>query len=467
MNLRTINIIIRREYLNRVKKKSFLIITFLVPILFVALCILPSLIMLGTKESAKDIAVVDQSGIVLPYLEDTETIHYMDFTMLGVDSVKNYIDAFGVDVVLSISELDEVNKTVTAETFSPKPLGMDMTESINRRINDAVEAYRIESYGIENLETIMADVKSHVRLTSFTMDKEGKESVSESGVYMAISMILGMVLYMFIALFCGMVMSSVIEEKSSRVVEVLISSVKATELMFGKIIGVALVALTQFLLWIVLCAVLLGVAGMAFGSKVDLKALMGDPVTATVAGQSINMGSAIDLTALGGAVEAADSTAAPAAAPDEMGVILGTIGNLPLGQILIAFLLYFILGYLLYASIFAAIGSAVENEGDSQQLQLPVTIPLLLGFFIALYAYKAPDSALVFWGSMIPFTSPIVMLARIPFGVPVWELVVSLVVLFLTFAVFAYLSAKVYKVGILMFGKKSSWKDLWKWLKQK
>ena len=469
MNLRTINIIIRREYLNKVKKKSFLIITFLVPILFVALCILPTLIMMGTKESAKDIAVVDKSGIVLPYLEDSETIHYMDFSMLSVDSVKTYIESFGVDAVLGISELDEVNKTVTAETFSKKPLGVDMTESINRRINDAVEAYRIDSYGIENLESIMADVKSHVRLTSYTLDKEGKESVSESGVYMAISMILGMALYMFIALFCGMVMSSVIEEKSSRVVEVLISSVKSTELMFGKIIGVALVALTQFLLWIVLCVVLLGVFGAIFKDKLDLKALMSDPMTATVV-ESSGMGSmtsTIDLSALDGNLPAPADTAAAAKVPDEMGVIFGTIRNLPLGQILIGFILYLILGYLLYASIFAAIGSAVENEGDSQQLQLPVTIPLLLGFFIALYAYKAPDSGLVFWGSMIPFTSPIVMLARIPFGVPLWELVVSLVVLFLTFVLFAYLSAKVYKVGILMFGKKSSWKDLWKWLKQK
>ncbi|MBQ3722921.1 MAG: ABC transporter permease [Bacteroidales bacterium] len=470
MNLRTISIIIRREYLNKVKKKSFLIITFLVPILFVALCLLPTLIMMGTKESAKDIAVVDKSGIVLPFLEDTETIHYMDFSMLSVDSVKTYIESFGVDAVLGISELDEENKTVSAETFSKKPLGVDMTENINRRINDAVEAYRIDSYGIENLETIMKDVKSHVRLTSYTLDKEGKESVSESGVYMAISMILGMALYMFIALFCGMVMSSVIEEKSSRVVEVLISSVKSTELMFGKIIGVALVALTQFLLWIVLCVVLLGVFGAIFKDKLDLGALMSDPTTATMVATSGmgTMTSTIDLEALTEAAQApADTAAVAAKAPGEMGVIVSTIRNLPLGQILIGFLLYFILGYLLYASIFAAIGSAVENEGDSQQLQLPVTIPLLLGFFIALYAFKAPDSALVFWGSMIPFTSPIVMLARLPFGVPIWELVVSLVVLFLTFVLFAYLSAKVYKVGILMFGKKSSWKDLWKWLKQK
>ena len=472
MNLRTISIIIRREYLNKVRKKSFLIITFLVPILFVALCILPTLIMMGAKESAKDIAVVDKSGIVLPFLEDTETIHYMDFSMISVDSVKNYIKDFGVDAVLSISELDEAERTVTAETFSPKPLGVDMTESINRRINDAVEAYRIDCYGIDNLGSIMKDVKSHVRLTSFTLDKEGKENVSESGVYMAVSMILGMILYMFIAIFCGMVMSSVIEEKSSRVVEVLISSVKSTELMFGKIIGVALVALTQFLLWIVLGAVLLGIFGAIFGDKLDLQSLVSDPVTASVI-ESSGMGSmtsTLDLSAVQESVAAADSTAVPAAASaaadSQLGVILGTLRNLPLGQILIGFLLYFFLGYLLYASMFAAIGSAVENEGDSQQLQLPVTIPLLLGFFIALYAYKAPDSALVFWGSMIPFTSPIVMLARIPFGVPVWELVVSLAVLFLTFVLCAWLSAKIYKVGILMFGKKSSWKDLWKWLKQ-
>ena len=312
MNLRTINIIIRREYLNKVKKKSFLIITFLVPILFVALCILPTLIMMGTKESAKDIAVVDKSGIVLPYLEDTETIHYMDFSMLSVDSVKTYIESFGVDAVLGISELDEVNKTVSAETFSKKPLGVDMTENINRRINDAVEAYRIDSYGIENLESIMADVKSHVRLTSYTLDKEGKESVSESGVYMAISMILGMALYMLIALCCGMVMSSVIEEKSSRVVEVLISSVKSTELMFGKIIGVALVALTQFLLWIVLAVVLLGVFGAIFKDKLDLKDLMSDPMTATVV-ESSGMGtmtSTIDLESLTGAAQAPADTAA-------------------------------------------------------------------------------------------------------------------------------------------------------------
>ena len=439
MNLRTVNIIIEREYLNRVKKKSFLIITFLVPILFVAMCILPALIMNGAKEAAKVVAVVDKSGIVMPLLEDSETVKYMDYSESEPDSVKTYMAKYDVDAVLSISKLDTEARTVTAEVYSVKPLGMDLTEGMNRRINDAVEKYRIDSYGIANLASIMKEVKPNVRLSSYTLDKEGKENVSESGVYTMVSMILGMIIYMFIALFCGMVMSSVIEEKSSRVVEVLISSVKATELMFGKIVGIALVAVTQFLLWIVLGAVLLGVAGIFMGSSVDLAAVMADPMTASAA----------------------------EAIPSELGVILGTLKNMPIITILVCFVLYFIFGYLLYASIFAAIGSAVENEGDSQQLQLPVTIPLLLGFFIAFYAFKAPDSALVFWGSMIPFTSPIVMLARLPFGIPFWEIAVSLAVLVITFAVFAWLSAKIYKVGILMFGKKSTWKDLWKWLKQK
>ena len=246
-------------------------------------------------------------------------------------------------------------------------------------------------------------------------------------------------------------MSSVIEEKASRVVEVLVSSVKATELMFGKIIGVALVALTQFFLWIVLTLSIVGIVGAVAGKDL-LKSADPAEMVQTVGGMSAEQSEAV--------VQAVSDQG-------EMGTILSTISNLPFVKIIVCFVLFFIFGYMLYASLFAAIGSAVENEGDTQQLQIPITIPLLLGFFIAIYAFKAPDSALVFWGSMIPFTSPIVMLARLPFGVPTWELVVSIILLIATFAVCAWISAKIYKVGILMFGKKSTWKDLWKWLKQK
>ena len=450
MNLHTTGIIIRREYLNKVKKKSFLLITFLSPILFAALCILPSLIMLGTKEEAKKIAVVDKSGIVMPMLEDTETIDYTDCSVADVESLKAGLKEMGFDAVLSISELDSTGRSLKSEVFSSKPLGVDMTENINRRIDDAVEAYRIDSYGIDDLGQIMKDVKSDVRLRSYTIGDDGKESISESGVFMIVSMILGMIIYMFIVLFGGMVMSSVIEEKSSRVVEVLISSVKATELMFGKIIGIALVALTQFILWIVLTAAIVGIVGAVAGPS-----LFGDAASATEMIQTMGGGDA-DAQAIAAASE-----------PGEMQVIMSSIASMPLVKILVCFLIFFLFGYVLYASLFAAIGSAVENEGDSQQLQLPVTIPLLLGFFIAFYAFKAPDSALVFWGSIIPFTSPIVMLARLPFDVPAWQLILSIVLLILTCIACAWASAKIYKVGILMFGKKSTWKELRKWEKKK
>ncbi|MBQ9411262.1 MAG: ABC transporter permease [Bacteroidales bacterium] len=468
MNISKIGIIIQREYLNKVKKKSFLLITFLAPVLFAGICILPTVIMMGTKEEAKKVGVIDRSGIVLPYLEDNDVTHYIDLgTEVFADSIKANLKGAGVDVLLSISDLDPETRSVKADTYSEKPLGMDTGSMIEGRINDAVEAYRIEQSGIANLEEIMAGVKSNVKLRSYTIDESGKETISESGIYMALSMILGMAIYMFIALFSGMVLSSVIEEKSSRVVEVLVSSVKASELMFGKIIGVALVAITQFLLWILLTGMLLGVA-MGFIGKDKLMGLMSDDATTEMVQQmspDVNLPGQITLEDSLAAVT--DTTAVAAGEPSGMEVIVSTLGNINLGQIGIAFLFFFIFGYLLYASLFAAIGSGVENEGDSSQLQIPITIPLMLGFFVALYAFKAPDSQLVFWFSMIPFTSPIVMLARIPFGVAAWELVLSIVLLIGTFVACAWASAKIYKVGILMYGKKSTFKDLWKWLRMK
>ena len=450
MNFKKLGIIIQREYLNKVKKKSFLLITFLAPILFAGICILPTVIMMGTKEEAKNVGVIDRSGIVLPYLEDNDVTHYIDLGPDAVaDSLKANLKAAGVDVLLNISELDLESRSVKADCYSEKPLGMDTGSMIEDRINDAVEAYRIEQSGVENLEEIMAGVKSNVKLRSYTIDESGKETISESGIYMALSMILGMAIYMFIALFSGMVMSSVIEEKSSRVVEVLVSSVRASELLFGKIIGVALVAITQFLLWILLTGMLLGVA-MGIMGKDKIMGLMSEDPTLEDSLKAVT-----------------DTTSVSAGEPSGMEVVMSTIGNINLAQIGIAFLFFFIFGYLLYASLFAAIGSAVENEGDSSQLQLPITIPLMLGFFVALYAFKAPDSQLVFWFSMIPFTSPIVMLARIPFSVPMWQLVLSIVLLIGTFVACAWASAKIYKVGILMYGKKSTFKDLWKWLKMK
>ena len=450
MNLHRINIIIGREYLNRVKKKSFLIVTFLVPVLFAALCMLPALIINGLNEESKTLAVVDESSIVMPYLQDSELVSYKDCTGRSVEELKAELGESDYDAILAISPLDTVARTVSAEIFSLKPLGIELGEIVNSRINDAVEAYRISTYDIEDLKVIMEEVKADVKLRSYTLDEEGKETINESGVFMIVSMVLGMIIYMFIVIFGGMVMSSVIEEKSSRVVEVLVSSVKATELMFGKIIGIALVAITQFLLWVVLTAAIIGIVGSIAGPS-----LLADADPATM----VQMSAGVDAAQ-------AEAIASAMSEPGEMSVILTTLKNMPIATILVCFLVFFVFGYMLYASLFAAIGSAVENEGDTQQLQIPVTIPILIGFFIAIYAFKAPESPLVFWGSMIPFTSPIVMLARLPFGVPAWEIIVSIVLLIATVVLCAWISAKIYRVGILVFGKKSTFKDLWKWFKQ-
>lgn len=448
MNFGKIGIVIGREYSTRVKKKSFLVTTFLVPVLFAAVCVLPSLVMFGLKDETKHVAVMDESGIVSPVLVSDEIAEYvqLDGTM-PLDSIKNRLGSLGYDAVLHISPIDIQDKTVTAAIYSEKPVGLDLKDEVSSLINSAVENYRIETCGIDGLGDIIKEITPDVPLKTYTISEDGSEKISESSIYMFVSMGLGMVIYMFITLFGGMVSSSVIEEKSSRVVEVLISSVKATELMFGKIIGIALVALTQFLLWVLLTVALVGIAGTAMGPKLaeglsdSAQVVAADPSSASI------------ISGL-----PADS---------DLNIILSSLSEMHIGQILVCFVLFFVLGYMLYASLFAAIGSAVENEGDSSQLTLPVTIPLLLGFFMAIYAFKAPDSAVVFWGSMIPFTSPIVMLARLPFGVPFWEIGLSVALLLVTFVLCAWLSAKVYKVGILMFGKKSGWKDLWKWVKQK
>ena len=496
MDFRIIKTVISREYSTRVKKKSFLVTTFVVPILFAAFIVGITYIMGNTKQRKQDVAVVDQSGIVFSHLENTDRLTFADYSLSDPDSLKADLDAIGKDVLVVISPLDTVSKSVSVSAYSGKPLGVEFTSGLAGKVDKAVEEYRVRQYGIDNLSKIMEEVRSDVKINEYTLGEDGKESVSESGIYMIVSMLLGIIIWMFIVMFGGQVMSSVIEEKNSRVVEVLISSVKAVDLMFGKIIGVALVALTQFMLWIVLSVVLVSVAGAFIGQDM-LKDISSNPqMMAQTMGVSPEQLSALNLGQAGGSVavdlSAGDSASAitasspaaagdsalasastdslSAAAPaeqDDLSVIIGTLANIPWTRLIISFLLYFLLGYLLYASLYAAIGSAVENEGDAQQLQMPVTIPLMIAYFIILMAFQNPDSQLVVWGSLIPFTSPIVMLARIPYGVPMWQLALSLVLLLLTFIACAWASAKIYKAGILLFGKKTTFKDLWKWLKMK
>lgn len=506
MNWKIINVIIGREYVTRVKKKSFLLITFLGPVFFALITVLPALILNFSKEEAKKVAVVDDSGFVRPYLKDSRSVTFSDCSGRSVDSLKAALGEMEEEAVLYVSAPDSATRSVSVCSYSVKPLGMELQAEIEAMIDKSVEDYRMKSYEIRDLDKILQEVRSDVRITTYTLDDSGGESVTSSGVYMMVSMVLGMIIYLFITIFSSMVSSSVLEEKSSRVVEVLVSSVKATELMFGKIIGIAMVAVTQFLLWVVLTGVLVGIAGlfvhisdMMAAATMQTQILPGSsPLTEgmtarlpetqpadaeTVAPAAAGEGVANAVSGGDGKMQPADAetvagmtgenaagtVAAAGAMSPEMAAMLSTLAGLNYPLLLLSFLLYFVLGYLLYASLFAAVASAMQNESDNDaaQLQIPITIPLLIGFFIALFANKSPDSALAFWGSMIPFTSPIVMLARLPFGVPAWQLVLSLGLLFLTFVALAWLSAKIYKIGILMFGKCASWKDLWRWLHQK
>ena len=435
-----ISIIIAREFAIRVKKKSFIFTTLLTPLLFAALMVVPSLIaMYSGAEEGQKVAVVDRSGIVMPYMESDAEVVFEEVTDRSVEDLKGDFDNLDYFAVVGISPMDS-SKNVSVVTYSRKQMNMDMQSRISRNVETAVEEYKLKGYGIPDLEKMMADVESDVKVNTYTLDEKGEEKASKVEIFMIIGYIGSFLIYMFIFMFGSMVMRSVIEEKTTRIIEVLVSSVKPFQIMMGKILGVASVALTQFLIWIVFTLAIVTVAGSALGLDESAQAM-------TVASSEIPVEHI-------------------AASVQEEGVgFMEALKDVNYVQIIGCFIIYFVLGYLLYSSMFAAVGAAVDNEADTQQLILPVTMPLIIGLFLMMHTFQYPDSTLSFWGSVIPFTSPMVMMARIAYGVPVWELALSIGVLVLTFVLMAYLSGKIYRVGILMYGKKPGWKELYKWLK--
>ena len=452
MNWKKIGVIIGREYAMRVKKKSFLVITFITPVLMGLLMVLPTLIMLyGTsEEKGQSVAVSDGSGIVFPYLESDEHVTFSNCSGEDEEYLKKHLDSLGYKALVTISPMDS-SKSVAVASFSYKPLGTDISDRVRDAVDEAVEDYRVGSYNIEGLADMISSINYSSSITSYTISEDGSEKLTVTGVYRAVAIIFSILIYIFVYSFGGMVMSAVINEKTSRVVEVMVSSVKAIDLMIGKILGIAAVALTQFFLWIVLTlAIVVGV-----NAFIGMDELLGSPENAE---QIMEMA--------GGQADMMGDVMA-ASANSEMEAVISTISQINFPLVIGSFLLFFIFGYLLYSSMFAAIGSAVDNEADTNQLLIPVTIPILAAFFIAFASIDNPESPLLLWASYIPFTSPICMMMRIVNGIPSWEIWASLAILIVTTFLMMYLSAKIYKVGILMFGKKSSFKDMWKWLKYK
>jgi ABC-2 type transport system permease protein len=446
-----ISVIIKREYVTRVRKKSFIIMTILAPVLMAAIFIVPTLIMMNQSGEFKRIAVIeDNSNLFKGVIKNTKDAEFIYLENTKVEDLKKTFEKSGYYGILYISP-ELVNTPNAVYLISSKQPPIGLLSYIETALKKEIERQKLLAYKVENLDEIMKNVETNVSVQTKKLDEFGVEKGTSTGIAMVLAYILGFLMYMLVFIFGAQVMRGVIEEKTSRVVEVIISSVKPIQLMMGKIIGIALVGLTQFLIWIILTASLAMVIKTTILQKTNI----------TEISQSVPQ------NLMSGNRQAATTAQASEISPQlaELSKMFDNAINQRWGLIIICFIFYFITGYLLYASIFAAIGSAVDNETETQQFMLPVTIPILLGLMVAMGTMQNPESPLSFWCSMIPFTSPIVMMARIPFDVPGWQIAVSMVIMLITFAAFVWMAAKVYRTGILMYGKKTSWKEMWKWLR--
>ncbi|MEI6047840.1 MAG: ABC transporter permease [Bacteroidota bacterium] len=446
-----ISVIIKREYVTRVRKKSFIIMTILAPLLMAGMFVLLPVLMMNQGGDFKKIAVIeDNSDLFKDVIKNTKEAEFIYLQNTKVDDLKKTFEKDGYYGILYISP-ELVNTPNAVYLISKKQPPIGLLQDIENSLKKEIERQKLLSYKIENLDEIMKNIETNVSVQTKKINESGTETGTSTGIAMALAYLSAFIMYMLVFIFGAQVMRGVIEEKTSRVVEVIISSVKPIQLMMGKIIGIALVGLTQFLIWIFL----------TMAAVTVLKSTVLQKTGPTEITQSIpqNMMAGDQQTAGNAQVK----TMSPELA--EFSKMFDNAMNQPWGLIIICFIFYFITGYLLYASVFAAIGSAVDNETETQQFMLPVTIPIIMGLMVAMGTMQNPESSLSFWCSLIPLTSPIVMMARIPFGVPYWQIAVSMVLMLVTFAGFVWMAAKVYRTGILMYGKKTSWKEMWKWLR--
>lgn len=442
-------IIIGREFSTRVRKKSFLILTIFVPILFAVFYAFLMWMLLKDDTQQRKIAIVNLSPIETPFQQvNNNTFEYADsvITAKGApDFLKQHKDYYAV---IWIPENVMSNADIPMYSFSQVPMELknEIASQLQKRIEDIKRNKVIAESQMPDLESKLAATHTPVLVRTLKISDTGEAKESSSEIASVIGLVAGMVIYFFVFMYASQVMKGVIEEKTNRIIEVLVSSVKPFQFLLGKIIGVAAVGLVQFLIWVVFGFILIGIMQAFFLPGLDLEALR----------------NASDLS---GGFSPIQTTELSTAQMEIIRKVALTIDPTFVLKFLGAFLFYFIGGYLLYASLFAAIGAAVDNETDSQQFMTPLSIILVIGLYIGFTAMKSPESPLVLWSSIIPFTSPIVMLVRIPFGVPAWQVAVSMAVLVGSFIFFTWLSGKIYRVGILMYGKKVTWKELYKWLK--
>ncbi len=423
-----IGIVIQREYLSRVRKKSFLLMTILMPVIFVLLMFVPLWLSDIKDDTVKRIDLLDQTGKYIDLFKDIEGYDFVpvDQSLPVVKDDKGY-----ATLVISSDLLENPSAIVL---YSDRQVTADLTNAITHKLDNYLQDEKLASYQIPHLKEIIEESKVNVKLQTVKLSEDGSEKESSAALASVIGIVFTVIIYMFIFAYGGMVMRGVTEEKTNRIIEVMVSSVKPFDLMMGKIIGVGLVGLTQFLIWALLIGGLSTVGGLIWGTV----SMAANPMAGT-----------------------------PELPPSVMNNIFTLLSSINVGEIVFYFFVFFIGGYMLYASLFAAIASAVDSQEDTQQFMLPITMFILFAFYAAIYGMKNPDGPLAFWTSIIPFTSPIVMMVRLPFDVPLWQKLLSVALLYVTFFFIIRFSAKIYRVGILMYGKKPSLKEMFKWLKYK
>jgi ABC-2 type transport system permease protein len=426
-----IKLIITREYLTRVKKKSFIIMTLIGPLLMAGLMLVP--IWLATKDmDIQQIEVIDETGVFINQFENTSELQFKN-EFISIEEAKANLYE---DVYTAILHIKGVEKNAEVELYYKKQPGMSTVIKIEREIESVIRSTEIQNK-FKITKEQLSEIDPDINVNPISIDVDGDEESKNVAISTAIGFFGAILIYFFIFMYGVQIMRGVIEEKTSRIVEIIISSVKPFQLMMGKILGIALVGLTQFLLWSLLTGIIYTVIMGFFG--VDPSAMP----------QATDMLEGADVPALDNPLQAVQEAFA----------------TLPLLQIFISFIFYFIGGYLLYGALLAAVGSAVDSEADTQQFMLPITMPLIFSFVVAQTVMENPDGTMAFWLSIIPFTSPVIMMVRIPFGgVETWELLLSMALLILGFLGTTWVAAKIYRTGVLMYGKKITYKELWKWL---
>ncbi|MBL7888317.1 MAG: ABC transporter permease [Bacteroidia bacterium] len=436
-------LIIKREYLSRVKKKSFIIMTILGPLLMAGIMIVPIWLSMQKSDQQK-IEVIDESTLFIDLIPQKDFIRFDYPPVSFEDAEKGFYDT-DYDAILYIPR-NILSGGNAIKILYKKQLSVGVEQYIVGTISKMMYDVILAKNKVDLNIIKDAEVNSQFKLITEKVEEDGNVKKTNTGLYMAIGLGAGILIYMFIFLYGVQVMRGVMEEKTNRIVEVILSSVKPFQLMMGKIVGVALVGLTQFLLWVVLTTTLYSIASATILKDIDMKQIQQKE-------EVIKVGADLDYMNMKKIEK-----------PNIVTEIWNDFKNVDMKAIVLCFLFYFLGGYLMYSALFAAVGAAVDNEADTQQFMMPITIPLILSFVVAQTIIQNPESQMAFWFSIIPLTSPIVMMVRLPFGVPGWELALSMALLVLGFIFTTWLAGRIYRTGILMYGKKVTWKELGKWL---